>query len=192
MPELAKKYPLHKEGQIILDKDLEPYLVNNHKAGGLSSETLTTDQITSDKDKKPEPGPWTEYQAKNSEPQESTPATLPADFFSKPPGVLFRLTMPDGHVRYFADERDANNCQQEFFAWGKTQEMWNEAWVAGLDLSEVDLLKLPGDPPEPPWGRDAVRGIVDLSFWVCLCLGVFLFALGLGLILGIRAKSLPT
>src|SRR5208283_3676126 len=122
-------------------------------------------------------GPWTKYQA-------AAPATLPADFFSHPPGGLFQLTMPDGHVRYFAYERDAKNCQEDFFDWGKTQKMWNEAWVAGLDLSEVDSFKLPGYPPKTPWEHDA--------WWASLGLGVFLFALGLGLILGIRDKPLST
>jgi hypothetical protein len=70
--------------------------------------------------------------------------------------------------------------------------MWHEARVAGLDLSKVPFDELPGYPPKPPWGRDAVMGIVDPSWWVSLCSGVFLFALGLGLILGIRAKPLPT
>ncbi len=173
IPELAKEYPLHKvrpsgmdqpsrewdeqgkpvqpNGQIILDKDLEPYLVENPKAGA----TYTVPE--------------------ELRPEQGTVYDLPR---------LFRVTMPDGHVRYFAYKRDADSCQEEFFAWGKTQKMWNEAWVAGLDLSEVDLFKLPGDPQKPAWEYH--------DWWVCLCLGVFLFALGLGLILGIRAKPLPS
>ena len=39
--------------------------------------------------------------------------------------------------------------------------------------------ELPGYPPKPPWGRNAVRGIVDLDWWVCLCLGVFPLCFGL-------------
>jgi hypothetical protein len=67
--------------------------------------------------------------------------------------------------------------------------MWNEAWVAGLDLSEVPSDELPGDPPKPVWRQTHP----DWGFWGVLVFGVFLFALGLSLILvGIRAKQLPT
>ena len=62
--------------------------------------------------------------------------------------------------------------------------MWNEAWVAGLDLSEVPSDELPGDPPKTRWERD--------DWWASFVLGVVLLALGLGLILVIRAKPLPT
>lgn len=145
-----KGNPVQTNGQIVLDKDLEFYLVKTPKEG---------DHAVAPHELRPEQG------------------------FVYDLPRLFQLTMPDGHVRYFANERDANSCQQEFFTWGKTQKMWDEAWVAGLDLSEVDLLEAPGYPPTAPWEQDA--------WWVCLCLGVTLFALGLGLILGIRAKPLP-
>jgi len=163
IPELAKEYPLHKNGQIVLDKDLEPYLVKNPQKGAT-------------------------YIVPHG--------LLPEQGFVYDLPQLFGVTMPDGHVRYFAYKRDADNCQEGFFE-RKTQKMWNEAWVAGLDLcaftiSDVPFNELPGYPPKPPWGRDAVMGIVDPSWWVCLGLGVFLFVLGLGLILGIRAKPLPT
>ncbi len=175
IPELANEYPLHKNGQIILDKDLEPYL-KNPKAGMSSPQVM-----------------WDEPSKSKHPPKSAPSSTLPAldPATAKPLAVTMpdghvqpvtALTMPDGHFRYFAFERDAERCQEGFFTWGKTQEMWNEAWVAGLDLSEVDFLKLPGDPPKTRTD----------DWWVYFCLGVFLFALGLGLIIGIRAKPLPT
>jgi uncharacterized membrane protein YqjE len=245
IPELAKEYPLHKNGQIILDKDLQPYLVKNPKAAGLPPESDTSGWTPV-----PEPQRESRRQARRPHPPDATvgnsgvTSTLPAfnsatarpleDNLPKsaPPSEssphvtwdepagwqpvtpspqtkssgapslqdewgtkakpVTALTMPDGHVRYFADKRDAKTCQEDFFAWGKTQKMWNEAWVAGLDLSEVPspitasepFNELPGYPPKAPWEHD--------DWWVCLCLGVFLFALGYGLILGIRAKPLPT
>lgn len=172
IPELAKEYPLHKvrpsamdrpshewdaqgnpvqtNGQIILDKDLEPYLVKNPKKGAV-------------------------YRVPEElRPEQGFVYDLPQ---------LFGVTMPDGHVRYFAYKRDPY-YQLEFFLWGKTQKMWNEAWVAGLDLSEVPSDELPGDPPKTPWEHD--------DWWFVVFGGVILFALGFGLILGIRAKPLPT
>ncbi|HVO61415.1 MAG TPA: hypothetical protein VMT53_10805 [Terriglobales bacterium] len=152
IPELAKEYPLHKSGQIILDKDLEPYLIKNPQKG-----------------------------ARGKVPEGSLPEQGVYDL----PGGFFRLTMPDGHFRYFARDPDAEYCQKNFFAWGKTQKMWDEAWVAGLDLSEVPSEELPGFSPKPVWlTSDAWGGGVVF--------GAFLFALGLGLILGIRAKPFPT
>jgi len=136
---------------VILDKDLDPYLVKNPKEGDVATVPK---------------------------------GVLPEQGFVYDLPRLFQLTMPDGHVRYFAHKRDADNCQEDFFAWGKTQKMWNEAWVAGLDLSEVPYYVLPDAPPKTPWEHDA--------WWASLGLGVFLFALGLGLILEIRTKPLPT
>ena len=222
IPELAREYPLHKEGQISWGKDLQRFVRKNPKPGGLRTRRpLPPDATSSSHVTWDEPGgqPVTPSpQTKSS--GVTNPDTLPSDFdfgkdqavsapeldFSKAqpipaqnperentPSLQFEwdqakpvtaLTMPDGHVRYFENERDAKTCQEDFFAWGKTQKMWNEAWVTGLDLSEVDLLKLPGYPPKAPWEHH--------DWWVCLCSGIFLFALGLGLILGIRAKPLPT
>jgi hypothetical protein len=222
MPELAKEYPLHVNGQIILDKDLQPYLAKNPN-GGLQIDPATGERVlpesgTSGWTTVPEPRRESRRKASTqpvpippdatvgnsgvtldfsaAQPLAAAPATLPAHLFSKPPGELFQLTTPDGHVRYFAFKRDADNCQAGFLE-RKTQKMWNEAWVAGLDLcpfaiTDVAFNELPGYPPKPPWGRDAVRGFVDPSWWVCLGLGVFLFALGLGLILSLRTNPLPS
>lgn len=241
IPELAKEYPLHKvtpsgmdrpsrewdeqgnpvqtNGQIILDKDLEPYLVKNPKP---SSPQPQIDPTTGERITAPRPpqqaDKWEQYadppgwrpvtpspQTKSSgvtldfskaQPLAAAPATLPADFFSKPPGELFQLTMPDGHVRYFAYKRDADNCQEGFFE-QKTQKMWDEAWVAGLDLCAFTITddafnKLPGYPPKTLWGLISEQFIGGVAVWQAALFGVFLFALGLGLILGIRDKPLPT
>ena len=222
MPELAKKHPLHKEGQVALDKDLpETFSIPKPVPGTyeelpssaknkplvpsaeLSKSAPATaprerdeqgnpvqaiapsvrewdaagNPVTASQPRKPKHGPWEQYQS-----DKQRQRALANEFEEATP--IFSLMMPDGHTRYFARERDANECQEYFFFWGKTQKMWNEAWVAVLDLSEVDLLEAPGYPPTPPWEQDASL--------VCLCLGVTLFALGLGLILGIRPKPLPT
>jgi len=227
IPELAKEYPLHKadaprvrewdaagkpvNGQIVLDKDLEPYLVKNPKAGvqidPATGERMPPESDTSGWTPVPEPQRESRKQARRpippdapvgnsgvtldfskAQPLAAAPATLPADFFSHlPDGGLFQLTMPDGHVRYFADKRDADHCSLMLFWDGKTQNLWSEAWIAGLDLSEVPSDELPGAPPKNPW-EDAAWD----AWWVCSFVGVFLFALGLGLILGISAKPLPT
>jgi hypothetical protein len=230
IPELAKKYPLRKvrpsgmdrpsrewdekgnpvqtNGQIILDKDLEPYLVKNPKA---SSPQPQIDPTTGERIAAPRPpqqaDKWAQYadppgwrpvtpspQTKSSgvtldfskaqpladsnkpKPVEGTfrpldlsagdqppnastgtaaPATLPADFFSKPPGELFQLTMPDDHVRYFAYKRDADNCQDGFFE-QKTQKMWNEAWVRSLCVHHHRrcFQRTAGLPPENPVGSN--------------------------------------
>jgi hypothetical protein len=236
IPELANKYPLHKvrpsgmdrpsrewdekgnpvqtNGQIILDKDLEPYLVKNPKAGGLPPESDTSgwtpvpevqiDPATGERIA-PSVGAVPIPQGAEIAPDSGSsltgaaaPATLPADFFSHPPAGLFQLTMPDGHVRYFAYKRDADNCQDGFFE-QKTQKMWNEAWVAGLDLcaftiTDVAFNELPGYPPKTLWGliSEPFIGGVAVATWQVAVFGVILFALGLGLILGIRDKPLPT
>jgi hypothetical protein len=69
------------------------------------------------------------------------------------------------------------------------EKLWDEARAAGLDLpvGPFDELQLPGDPPESLW-----RLICNDSSHYVLLSGVLLFALGLGLILGIRSKPLPT
>jgi hypothetical protein len=125
---------------------------------------------------------------------EFTSTTTPPGFV---PDAAWTVKMPDGHVRYFRNKRDADHFA-EYGLWlldrsglceyGKTQKIWDEAWVAGLDLSSVPLYELLGDPPEPLWGLKSH----DWQLGRVVVFGVFLFASGLGLILGIRPKPLPT
>ena len=127
IPELAKEYPLHKvrpsgmdrpsrewdekgnpvqtNGQIVLDKDLEPYLVKNPKAG-MSSPQVIWDEPAGWQPVTPPPqvqidpatGDRTSPQTKSSgvtldfskaQPLAAAPATLPADFSPNPQGDYF-------------------------------------------------------------------------------------------------------
>lgn len=101
----------------------------------------------------------------------------------------------------------------ERVGYGVTRKLWNEARAAGLDLSIVPLDNLPGEPPERFDVKDALLGdhwvpyvlewqryryplepewLFDPTGWRVAVFGVFLFASGLVLILGIRSKPLPS
>jgi hypothetical protein len=196
IPVLAEKYPLHKQGQIILDKDLWDLEQEWEGAAPVKPSKPPQDKWAKYLEE-PFPSGFTPDQEWTAEGL-SIPRASPEFPSGFTPDQVWTVKMPDGHVRYFRNKRDADHFAEfglfrlcdlsGLCEYGKTQKIWDEAWVAGLDLSEVHSDELPDDPPEPLWGLESH----DWQVGRVVVFGVFLFALGLGLILGIRSKPLPT